>query len=131
MAPIKILAKYYDYADVFTFDLAMKLPENTGINKYAIELIERKQPPYEPIYGLSLVDLKILKVYIKTHLKTRFIKPFKYLTKTPILFDKKLDCSLHLYIDYQGLNNLIIKNRYPLLLIGISLEQVDRAKQFT
>ena len=31
-----------DYVDVFSPDLAMKLPKNTGINKHAIELVERK-----------------------------------------------------------------------------------------
>lgn len=33
-ALIKILFKYSDYANVFSLNLAMKLPENTGINKY-------------------------------------------------------------------------------------------------
>ncbi len=51
----------------------MELPENTGMNKYAIKLIKRKQPSYKPIYALSPVELEILKTYIKTHLKTRFI----------------------------------------------------------
>ena len=37
-APIKVPPKYADYADVFSFDLAMELPENTGINEHAIEL---------------------------------------------------------------------------------------------
>ena len=31
-APIKVLSKYADYADVFSFNLAIELPENTGIN---------------------------------------------------------------------------------------------------
>lgn len=34
-------------------------------------------------------------------------------------------------MDYRGLNNLTIKNRYPLLLIGESLNRLERAKQFT
>ena len=37
-APTKVLPKYADYLDVFSFDLAMKLPKNNGINKHAIEL---------------------------------------------------------------------------------------------
>ncbi len=51
----------------------MELPENTGMNEHAIKLIEGKQPPYEPIYALSPVELETLKTYIKTHLKTGFI----------------------------------------------------------
>ncbi len=33
----KIPAKYSDYADVFSSDLAMELPENTRMNEHAIE----------------------------------------------------------------------------------------------
>ena len=33
-------------------------------------------------------------------------------------------------MDYWGLNNLIIKNKYPLLLIDESLDQLDQAMQF-
>ena len=41
-APIEIPAKYADYADVFSLDLAMKLLENTKINEHAIKLIDGK-----------------------------------------------------------------------------------------
>ena len=34
----KVLFKYTDYADIFSFVLAIELPKNTGINKHAIEL---------------------------------------------------------------------------------------------
>ncbi len=78
----------------------MELPENTGINKHVIELIEEKQPLYEPIYALSLVELETLRIYIKTHLKTGFIWCSKSLVDAPILFAKKRDGSLYLCIDY-------------------------------
>ncbi len=55
----------------------MELPENIGINEHGIELIVDKQLPYGPIYSLAPVGLEILKTYIKTHLKTWFIRPFK------------------------------------------------------
>lgn len=109
----------------------MNLPENTNMNEYIIELIKRKQPPYGPIYTLSLVELETLKAYIKTYLKTGFIRPSKSFTGVPILFDKKPDGNLCLCVDYQGLNNLTIKNRYPFLLIGEVLDCLGRSKQFT
>ena len=110
----EIPPEYADYADVFSPDLAMELPENTGINEHAIELVEGKQPPYGPIYSLGPVELETLKAYIETHLKTGFIWPSKSPAGAPILFDKKPDGSLRLCVDYRGLNNLTIKNRYPL-----------------
>ncbi len=109
----------------------MELHKNTSINEYAIKLIKEKQPLYRPIYAFSLVELETLKAYIKTHLKTGFIWPFKSLAGTSIFFDKKLDRSLCLCVNYQGLNNLIIKNWYLLSLISESLDQLSRSKQFT
>ena len=37
-ATTKVLSKYADYAGIFSFDLAMELQENIGINKHTIEL---------------------------------------------------------------------------------------------
>ena len=77
------------------------------------------------------MELETLKTYIKTHLKTGFIWPSKSPAGAPILFNKKPDGSLRLCVDYRGLNNLTIKNRYPLPLIGESLDRLGRAKRFT
>ncbi len=130
-APTEILPEYTDYADVFSFDMAMELPENTGINENTIEFVVSKQPSYGPIYSQSQVELETLKTYIETHLKTGFIRPSKSLAGAPILFDNKPDGSLRLCVDFRGLNNLTIKNRYPLPLIGKSLDRLGRAKRFT
>ena len=109
----------------------MELLENTGMNKYAIELIERKQLFYGPIYALSLVELETQKVYIKTHLKTRFMQPFKSPADASILFNKKPDGNLCLCIDYQDLNNFTIKNQYLLPVIEEVLNCLGQAKQST
>ena len=70
-------------------------------------------------------------MYIKTHLKTRFIRPSKPLAGAPILFHKKPDGSFQLCVNYRVLNNLMIKNQYLLLLIDESLVQLGQTKQFT
>lgn len=106
----------------------MKLLENTGINKYATELANCKQLPYGLVYILSLVKLEILKTYIQIYLKTRFIRLSKSPANTLILFNKKLDGSFYLCVNYQGLNNLTINNQYPLLLISETLDCLGWAK---
>ncbi len=123
------MAKYTDYADVFSSDQIIELPENMGMKEYEIELIDEKKLLYGPIYALSPVELETLKAYLKTHLKIRFIRPFKFLAGTLIFFNKKLDGSFYLYVDYQGLNNLTIKNQYALLLIREALDCLGQAKQ--
>ena len=77
------------------------------------------------------MEIETLKAYIETNLANRFIKPSNSLAGAPILFDRKSDCSLQLCIEYRGLNNLTIKNQYPLPLIGESLDRLGRARQFT
>ena len=72
----------------------MELPKNTGINEHTIKLEDDKQPPYRLFYSLGPVELETLKIYIKTHLKTGFIQPFKSSAGTLILFNKKPDGSL-------------------------------------
>ena len=101
---------------------ATKLLENLGINKYAIKLEEDKQLLFRFIYSLRLVELEILKTYIKTNLVNNFIWLSKSPTGALILFDRKLDKSLYFCVDYQGFNNLTIKNQYPLSLINESLD---------
>lgn len=78
----------------------MELPKNIGMNEYAIKLMDGKQPFYGSIYALSPMELKILKIYIKTSLKTGFIQLFKSPTSASILFDKKPDNSFCLSVNY-------------------------------
>ncbi len=129
--PTKVLSKYADFADVFSPKLATELPEHTGINNHAIKLVDDWQPPYGPIYSLGLIEREILKAYIENHLASNFIQPFKSPAKALILFDKKPDSSLKLCMDYWGLNNLTIKNWYPLPLIRELLDQLGQTQYFS
>ena len=130
-ASTKVPNEYAKFADLFSLDLVSKLLKYTGINDHALEFIEGQQPPYGPIYNLETVDLETLKTYIGINLANDFIRPSKSLVGAPILFNWKSDGFLRLFVKYQGLNNLTIKNRYPLLLIGESLDKLRRAWQFT
>ena len=105
-----ILAKYSNYTIIFLAKNTMKLQKNIGINEHTIKLKKDNQPIFEPIYSLNLIELKILKIYIKINLANNFIRLFKYPTGIPILFDRKLDKSLYFCMDYWGLNNITINN---------------------
>lgn len=92
--------EYSDFTNVFSQELALVLLKYTKINDYTIELIDKQQLPYGPIYSLGLVELEILKTYIKTNLVNDFIRYSKSLARALIFFDKKLDRSFQLCIDY-------------------------------
>ena len=120
-APIEVLAEYSDYSNFFSAEHTAELLENTGINEHAIKLEEGKQPLFGPIYSLGPIEFETLKTYIETNLANGFIRPSKSPAGASILFDRKPDGSLRFCVDYQGLNNLTIKNQYLLSLIGESL----------
>ncbi len=111
--------------------MAVELSEHTGINNHAIKLVDNLQFPYGPLYSLSPVELEIWKAYIKNNLANSFIKPSKSPAGAPILFDKKPNNSIRLYLDYQGLNNLTIENWYPLSLVRELLDWLNQARRFT
>ena len=127
---IGIPAEYSDFSDIFPSDSVAELLKYTGINNHPINLLDNKQLPYGPIYSLGPMELEILKTYIKANLASDFIRPSKFPAGILILFVQKKDGSLCLYIDYQGFNNVTIKNHYLLLLIGKLLDCLDCAKYF-
>ena len=127
----KIPNKYINFAIVFFPNLASKLHEHTEINNYAIKLVDNQQLPYESIYSLGPVELETLKAYIETNLANKFIRPSKSLASAIILFDWKSNHSLQLCVNYWGLNNFTIKNRYSLSIIKKLLDRLRKASRFT
>ena len=96
----KVLSKYTDFIDVSSPKLAIELLKHTRINDHAIELMDNWQPLYGPIFNLGPLKLEILKAYIKNNLANGFIRLSKSPVGAPILFDKKSNNSLRLYVDY-------------------------------
>ncbi|EGO57281.1 hypothetical protein NEUTE1DRAFT_41912, partial [Neurospora tetrasperma FGSC 2508] len=45
-----------------------------------------------------------------------------------ILLVRKLEGSVRIYINYRGINNICVKNRYPLLLIKKTLDAIYKVK---
>ena len=69
------------------------------------------------IYPLSPEKLDALRKYLDENLRKEFIRESQSLVRYPILFVPKSDEGLRLYIDYRQLNNIIVKNSYPLPFI--------------
>ena len=95
-----IPTEYSDFSNVLSSDSAAELPEYSGINDHPIDLLDDKQLLYGPIYSLGPVELETLKTYIKANLVRGFIRPFKSLAGTPILFVQKKNGSLRLCVNY-------------------------------
>ena len=70
------------------------------MNNNAIKLEKDKNIFFGPIYSLEFVELKTLKIYIKTNLVNNFICLLKFLTRAFIFFNQKLNKNLYFYINY-------------------------------
>ncbi|SPC64844.1 uncharacterized protein UHOD_12122 [Ustilago sp. UG-2017b] len=76
-------------------------------------------------------ELKTLWGYLEENLAKGFVSPSNSPAASPILFVKKKDGSLRLCVDYRGLNQITIRNRYPLPLIDELLDRLREARFFT
>jgi len=106
------------------------LPEHRQWD-HAIELIPGSEPKSSKVYPLSPVEQKKLDSFLEENLRTGRIRPFKSPMAAPVFFIKKKDGSLWLVQDYRALNSIIVKNKYPLLLISELVSQLRRARYFT
>jgi exoribonuclease II len=69
------------------------------------------------IYSLSEKEFKTFREYIEKNVAKEYIRPSKLLVRYLVLFVPKKNGKLRIYVDYRKLNDIIIKNRYTLLLI--------------
>ena len=80
---------------------------------------------------MSRMELETLKKYLEDNLCKKFIRHSSSPAGTPVIFVKKADGSLQLCVDYRSLNEITVKNRYPLPLIQETLARLSQAKWFT
>lgn len=104
--------EYHEFLDVFSHAEARKLPEHRTYD-HRITLLDGKEPPFGPLYGMSRDELKVLKEYLITHLDKGFIRASSSPAASPVLFVRKPGGGLRFCVDYRGLNALTVKNRYP------------------
>ena len=126
-----IPTEYQDLREVFE-----EPPDDQALPKHQpwdheITLQEGRTPPYMPLYQLSEQEQKELREYIDINLKKGYIRPSSSPAGYPILFVPKKDGKLRLCVDYRKLNDITIKNRYPLPLINELRETTAKAQIFT
>ncbi|PRP72873.1 hypothetical protein PROFUN_17034, partial [Planoprotostelium fungivorum] len=120
---------YDEYKDVFS-DGLRELPEH-GIQDFSIELKDGKILPFGPLYSMSEKELEIVQTYITDMLGKGLIRPSKSPCGAPIVFARKKDGSLRLCVDYRRLNDLTVRNVYPLPRIDEMVDRLAGSKIFT
>jgi len=119
-----------DFAAVFNERNCDVLPPHREYD-CEIKLKDNSNLFYGPIYPLTETERDELKKYLKENLEKGFIRKSTSPAGAPILFVRKKDGTLRLCIDYRKLNDMTIRNSYPLPLIGDLLDRVKGAKYFT
>jgi transposase InsO family protein len=126
----KVPTEYHEFLDVFSRKESEKLPEHRPYD-HKFNLESGKQPPFGPLYGMSLNELKCLRKYLKENLSKGFIRASTSPVAAPVLFAKKPGGGLRFCVDYRALNAITVKNRYPIPLIQETLNRLSKAKFYT
>jgi hypothetical protein len=73
-------------------------------------------------------ELAVLKEYINKNLKRGYIQESTLSARALVLFVPKKDRKLWLVVDYKGLNNVTIKDKYNTLLLNKLNNRLKGAK---
>ena len=80
--------QYRDYQSVFNGQYSDELPPHRSFN-HAMDVVEGKEPPWEPIYALSEKELEVLRTYLDNMHRSGKIHLSKSSAGAPILFVPK------------------------------------------
>jgi hypothetical protein len=116
--------------DIFSKQKSNKLAPHRPYD-LKIDLDEGTHPPLGPIYLLSQSELSAVREFLGEHLSIGVIRPTKSPYGAPVIFIKNKDGSLRLCVDFQGLNAITWKDKYPLLLITDLLDAPRAARIYT
>jgi hypothetical protein len=118
-----------EYSDVFLDDLP-GMPPDRDI-EFSIELLPSTAPISKRPYRMDVKDLAELKKQIEELISKGFICPSSSPWGAPTLLVDKKDGSRRICVDYRSLNEITMKNKYPLPWIEDLFDQMRGAKVFS
>ncbi|TLX69787.1 hypothetical protein E9993_22755 [Labilibacter sediminis] len=118
-----------NYADVFPNDLPGLPP--TRLIDFQIDLVPGAAPIAKAPYRLAPSEMKEVMSQLQELLDKGFIRPSSSPWGAPVLFVKKKDGSMRMCIDYRELNQVTVKNKYPLPRIDDLFDQLQGASYFS
>ncbi|KAI1003906.1 hypothetical protein K3495_g4304 [Podosphaera aphanis] len=128
---VKLLPSWIqDLSDAFLPQATDSLPPHR-VWDHKIELHPGKESPYFMNRPLSVQELKVIRKWLDDNLSKRFIREFRARCAATLLLATKPGDGVRVCHDYRGLNNVTIKNRYPLPLIRETLEAIGEAEFYT
>ncbi|GJW28100.1 putative reverse transcriptase domain-containing protein [Tanacetum coccineum] len=120
---------FWDFPEVFPEELP-GLPPTRQV-EFQIDLMPGAAPVARAPYGLAYSEMKELSEQLQELSDKGFIRPSSSPWGAPVLFVKKKDGSFEMCIDYQELNKLMVKNRYPLPRIDDLFDQLQGSSVYS
>ncbi|SJL10435.1 uncharacterized protein ARMOST_13821 [Armillaria ostoyae] len=121
---------YRSFRDLFSKENFDELPERKPWD-HAIELVPNAKSTLDcKVYPLNRNEQEQLDKFLDENLDSGRIKESKSPFASPFFFVKKKDGTLRPVQDYRKLNEMTIKNRYPLPLISELIDKLQGAKYF-
>ena len=99
--------------------------------EFTIDVTPGTTPISKAPYRMTPMKLKELKIQLQELLDKGFIRPSVSPWGSPVLFVKKNDGYMRLYIDYKELNKVTMRNKYPLPRIDDLFDQLQGACVFS
>jgi hypothetical protein len=127
--PIEAIKVVSEFPDVFPKDLPGMPPEWKV--EFAIELLPGTAPIFKRAYRISRPESDELKKQIDELSEKGYIQPSTSPWAAPVLFVEKKDGTKRMCIDYRALNEVTIKNKYPLPRIEDLFDQLRGASVFS
>jgi hypothetical protein len=122
---------YRDFAKVFSEEESHRLPKHQPWD-HAIDLEPDATLHWKvKSYPMSPAEQVELDKWLEENLAKGYLRPSKSPMASPVFFIKKKDGKLRLVQDYQRLNKITIKNRYPLPLAADIVNRLTGAQLFT
>jgi hypothetical protein len=118
-----------EFMDVFPEELPGMPPEREV--EFYIDLFPGTAPIAKRPYRMAPTELAELKTQIAELLQRGFIRPSSSPWGALVLFVTKKDGSMRMCIDYRSLNEVTIKNKYPLPRIDDLFDQLQGAQYFS
>jgi hypothetical protein len=118
-----------DYPDVFPEELPGMPPDRDV--EFIIDLLPGTAPISKRPYRMSSDQLQELKPQIKELIGKWFIRASSSPWGAPVIFVAKKDGTQRMCVDYRSLNDVTIKNKYPLPRIEDLFDQMRGSKVFS
>nr|GEV89074.1 reverse transcriptase domain-containing protein [Tanacetum cinerariifolium] len=118
-----------DFPEVFPEDL-LGIPPARPV-EFQIDLVPGALPVARAPYRLAPSEMKELAEQLQELSDKGFIRPISSPWGAPVLFVKKKDGSFRMCIVYRKLNNLTVKNRYPLPRIDDLFDQLQGSSVYS